>query len=98
MQQTFDAVEKPIAEAVEVLGRIAQRDLCVGMNGSYAGAFDSIKQSMNSVVGALNECLSQVSLGADQVSSASGEIANGSQSLAKAPLNKRARWLRFPPA
>jgi methyl-accepting chemotaxis protein len=83
MQQTFDAAAKPIAEAVEVLGKIAQRDLCVRMDGSYAGSFDSIKLSLNAVIDALNECLSQVSLGADQVSSASGEIANGSQSLAQ---------------
>lgn len=82
MQETFDAASKPIAEAVDVLGKIAKRDLCVSMRGSYAGSFNSMKQSMNEVVDALNECLSQVSLGADQVSSASGEIANGSQSLA----------------
>ncbi len=82
MQQTFDSAAKPITEAVEVLGKIAQRDLCASMRGAYSGSFNSMKQSMNEVVDALNECLSQVSLGADQVSSASGEIANGSQSLA----------------
>ncbi len=83
MQQTFDSASKPIAEAVAVLGKIAERDLRVRMEGDYSGSFDSIKQSLNAVVDGLNECLSQVALGADQVNSASGEIANGSQSLAQ---------------
>ncbi len=83
MQQTFDSASKPIAEAVDVLQKIAERDLRVRMEGDYSGSFDSIKLSLNAVVDGLNECLSQVALGADQVNSASGEIANGSQSLAQ---------------
>jgi methyl-accepting chemotaxis protein len=83
MQQTFDSASKPIAEAVKVLEKIADRDLRVRMVGDYAGSFNSIKLSLNAVVNGLNECLSQVALGADQVNSASGEIANGSQSLAQ---------------
>ncbi len=84
MQQTFDSAAKPIAEAVDILERIAERDLRVRMEGNYSGSFDSIKRSLNAVVDGLNDCLSQVAQGADQVNSASGEIANGSQSLAQA--------------
>ncbi len=50
MQQTFDSASKPIAEAVAVLGKIAERDLRVRMEGDYSGSFDSIKQSLNAVV------------------------------------------------
>ncbi len=83
MQQMFDSVAQPIAAAVAVLERIAQRDLCVTMQGDFSGSFASIQQSLNAVVDGLNDCLSQVALGADQVNAASGEIAKGSQCLAQ---------------
>ncbi len=83
MNATLDAVSTPIDEAVNVLGRIARRDLQLKMNGNYSGAFETMKQSLNSAIEGLNESLSQVAIGAEQVNAASGQIANGSQALAQ---------------
>lgn len=83
MNATLDAVQSPINEAVNVLGRVADRDLTAKMSGSYSGDFDRMKSSINVAIDGLNCALSQVAVGAEQVNSASGQIANGSQSLAQ---------------
>jgi methyl-accepting chemotaxis protein len=83
MNATLDAVSTPIEEAVNVLGQIARKDLRARMNGEYAGSFENMKLSLNSAIEGLNESLSQVAIGAEQVNAASGQIANGSQALAQ---------------
>ncbi len=83
VNDTMDAVSKPIDEALQVLGQIAQKDLNTRMQGNYAGSFDEMKHSLNGAIEVLNNALAQVSLGAEQVNAASGQIANGSQSLAQ---------------
>ena len=83
MNATLDAVSAPITEAVQVLEQIAQRDLCVQMQGDYVGSFECMKGSLNAAIDDLNESLSRVALGAEQVNAASGQIADGSQSLAQ---------------
>ena len=82
MNATLDAVQSPIEEAVRVLGNVADRDLTCKMVGSYKGAFDTMKTSLNAAIDGLNGALAQVAVGAEQVNSASGQIANGSQTLA----------------
>ncbi len=82
LNNTLAAVSSPIDEAVNVLTKVAARDLSVRMQGSYAGQFERIKVSLNDALGGIGETLAQVALGAEQVNVASYEIANGSQSLA----------------
>lgn len=83
MNATLDAIQSPIEEAVRVLGNVADRDLTCKMTGSYNGAFDTMKTSLNAAIDGLNGALAQVAVGAEQVNSASGQIANGSQTLAQ---------------
>ena len=82
LNNTIEAVNAPIDEAVNVLGKVAERDLSARLNGSYAGQFESMKLSLNNALNGLCETLGQVALGAEQVNVASCEIANGSQALA----------------
>ncbi len=82
LNTTLASVNAPIDEAVNVLAKVADRDLSIRMEGAYKGQFGSIKTSLNNALDCLSETLAQVSLGAEQVNVASCEIANGSQSLA----------------
>ena len=82
LNETLAAVNAPIDEAVDVLARVAERDLSVTVNGCYAGQFDSVKISVNNALECLSESLLQVTSGAMLVETASGQIADRSRSLA----------------
>lgn len=84
INDTLDAMVRPIDEASGVLARIAQRDLTARMEGEYQGDFARIKESLNTAIANLNDALSEVSAGAEQVATASHEINRGSRSLAAA--------------
>ncbi len=83
MNQTLDSVVKPINETAAALDRVAERDLIVRVEGKYSGDFAKIQQAFNRAVTNLDENLSQILLGTDQVSTASREISQGSQQLAQ---------------
>lgn len=80
---TLDAVVRPINEASEVLGRIAERDLRARMNGQYHGDFARMAAAINTTAGTLDEAMEQVRLASEQVASAGQQIASGSQALAQ---------------
>ncbi len=79
---TLDAVLDPIHEASQVLDRLAQRDLCARVKGSYQGDHAKIKEALNATAEALHQAMSQVAEAAIQVSSAAGQIASSSQAVA----------------
>jgi methyl-accepting chemotaxis protein len=83
MNTLMETVAAPLSEASEVLGRVAERDLTPRMDGVYQGEFDKIKQAINTAVGNLDEALSRVTAGAEEVAGASGQISAGSQALAE---------------
>lgn len=83
INQTLDAVVRPIDEASTVLAQIAQRDLTARVTGEYAGDFAKIKESINTAAATLDDALGQVSVAAEQTASAGQQIASGSQSLAQ---------------
>ena len=80
----LDAVIRPINEAVDVLEKVAAKNLTVNMVGSYAGEYAKIKESLNLAIDNLNITLQQVSNGSEQVNSASNQISSGGQNLAQA--------------
>ena len=78
------AVERPVSEAVDVLGSLARKDLTRRMVGQgYQGAYAEIQRSLNQAVDDLDGALTDVALAAREVAAASGQIAAGSQSLAE---------------
>jgi methyl-accepting chemotaxis protein len=83
VNDTLDAVIRPIEEAASVLERVASRDLTVSVKGHYAGDLMRIKDALNVAVANLSETLLNVSESTDQVASASGQISSGSQNLAE---------------
>ena len=79
----MDAVTAPINEAAAVLEKVSQRDLTVRIKGDYKGDFAKIKDSLNTAVQNLEEALTQVAMGSEEVASAAGQISSGSQTLAQ---------------
>jgi methyl-accepting chemotaxis protein len=83
VNNTLDAVIHPINEALEILERVAARDLMARVKGNYKGDFARIKEVLNKAIQNLDDALAQVSVGSEQVASASGQISGSSQSLSQ---------------
>ncbi|BDG08474.1 methyl-accepting chemotaxis protein [Anaeromyxobacter paludicola] len=79
---TLDALGAPVAEATQVLERLARRDLTARVEGSYLGDHGRLRDALNQTASALDAALSQVSKAVAQVSSASTQIASSSQAVA----------------
>jgi methyl-accepting chemotaxis protein len=83
INHTLDAVVAPISEAAAVLDKVADRDLTIRMQGEYKGEFAKMKNALNAAIRQLQEALTEVVAGAEQVDVASSEISSGSQALAQ---------------
>jgi methyl-accepting chemotaxis protein len=83
VNDTLDAILRPIQEAQAVLERVAGRDMTARVVGSYEGDHRKIKDALNLAVENLDQGLGQVAVSADQVASAAEQISSGSQSLAQ---------------
>jgi methyl-accepting chemotaxis protein len=83
INQTLEAVVGPIEETASVLDQVAKRNLSVRMQGQYQGDFAKLKEACNTAIANLNEGLTHVAVGAEQVAAASSEISSGSQALAQ---------------
>ncbi len=79
---TLDALLAPVAEASQVLARLAERDLCARMEGDYRGGLALMKKALNLTGGALHGALVQVASAAQQVSAQAERIADSSQQVA----------------
>ncbi len=78
----LDAVVEPIAEAKDVLKRVADRDLSARVTGTYQGEHAAIKESLNTALENIAQVFASLTSAIDQVNSAAGEIGDGSQELA----------------
>ncbi|HTN52862.1 MAG TPA: methyl-accepting chemotaxis protein [Anaeromyxobacter sp.] len=82
MNETLDAVVRPIDEASGALERLARRDLRARVSGSFRGDHARIAGAVNGTAEALHQALAQVADAVDQVSSAAAQIASSSQAVA----------------
>ncbi len=83
VNETLEAILKPIMEAAEVLERLAERDLTARVMGDYRGDHAKIKNSCNMTAEALHDAMQQVALAVDQVAAAGNQIASSSQAVAE---------------
>ena len=83
VNNTLDAVSKPVLEAMAVLEEVANKDLSARVKGDYKGDHAKIKGSLNLAVENLDKALQQVAIGAEQVTSASVQVSTGGQSLSQ---------------
>ena len=79
----LDAVRGPIDEAVQVMERMAQRDLRDQMKGNYAGEFGRLKRAINTALSDVSSSIGRVSSASEQLALGSSEIQRGSASLAQ---------------
>jgi methyl-accepting chemotaxis protein len=82
VNQTLDAVVRPITEAAGVLTRVADQDLRAQVEGDYAGDHAAIKTSINSMVTDLRKSMSAISQNAQGVGAASDELSSVSAQMA----------------
>jgi methyl-accepting chemotaxis protein len=79
----LEGIVQPVYEAMEVLGKVANRDLTQRVVGDYKGQLGEFKENINTAIKNLAGALTQAASAADQVGSASGQVASSSQSLAE---------------
>ena len=82
MNAVLETVSVPLAEATQVMGRLARRDLTARMTGDYTGAYAGMKEALNATAQALHDAVAQVARSVGQVSSAAEQIASSSQAVA----------------
>ncbi len=66
-----------------VLQTASDKNLTVRMKGTYQGAYDTMKQNINSLLESLDEAFSQVSSATEQVAAVSNEISSNAQSVSQ---------------
>lgn len=84
VNETLDAVINPVNEAMEVMDRLANKDMTARVKGHYKGDLDLFKTNINLAAANLEDSLIQVDMAVEQISSASSQITSGSQVLAEA--------------
>jgi methyl-accepting chemotaxis protein len=81
--RTLDGFVAPLGEAIDVLERVAARDLTARMTGDYLGDHARIKNALNTATEQLAVALGQVNAASHEVMGATQQISAGSQSLAE---------------
>ena len=82
VNETLDALTRPIEEATEVMVRLSERDLTARVEGAYRGDHARIAEALNATAGSLHDALDQVVQSADQIRAASSQIASSSEAVA----------------
>jgi methyl-accepting chemotaxis protein len=82
INRMLEEATAPANEAAAVLERLAAKDLCARMTGTYQGEHDRIRKAINATGEALRDAFAQVTRAVDQVSGAAAQIASSSQAVA----------------
>lgn len=90
INQTMDAVAKPIDDVRQIMAAVEQGDLTQRIDNDYQGAFDELKHSVNNTVERLAGTMRDVRGSAEAITGASGQVASTSQSLAQATAEQAA--------
>lgn len=82
-EDTIGSLRAYIGEIDDILGSIAKGDLTQETHQVYTGDFLSIKNSMDSILGALNHTMGRISASAVHVSDGSSQVSASAQTLAQ---------------
>jgi methyl-accepting chemotaxis protein len=82
VNDTLDAVIKPVQEGASTLVVMATGDLTVRMKGDYQGDLQIIKESINKVGASLQSALQKVSEAVSATASASSQISSSTEEMA----------------
>ncbi len=79
VNRLVEAIAAPLRATSAALQQLARRDLTARMDGEYVGEYAALRDALNNAVGTLAESLDQVDDAMQQVKSAAGQVASGSQ-------------------
>lgn len=82
-EDTIIRLRSYIGEIADVLGAIAAGDLTKDPQQDYSGDFQTIKKSLDSILGALNRTMGQIAASAGHVSDGSEQVSSSAQTLAQ---------------
>ena len=82
-ENTISNLRAYIGEIADVLGAIARGDLTQDVHQDYTGDFLTIKNSLDSILGALNQTMGQIAASAGHVADGSEQVSASAQSLAQ---------------
>ena len=82
-ERTIGNLRAYIGEIDEVLGAIAKGDLTQNTQQDYTGDFKAIKESLESILRALNQTMGQIAASAGHVSDGSEQVSASAQTLAQ---------------
>lgn len=83
MNNTMEAVDRPIQQVSEVLQKMADGDLTNNITTEYKGLYAKMIDSMNMTINSLNDVMKDINGTAGQVASGSRQVSNGSQALSQ---------------
>jgi methyl-accepting chemotaxis protein len=81
INDTLDAVVKPIRAASEVLGRIANKDLTARLEGDFRGDFARLQEDLNRMAADLRESVRTFGQSSQTLASSSEELTAVSQQM-----------------
>ena len=82
VNETLDAVVKPINEAASVLEKVAKQDLRAQVAGAYVGDHAAMKTSINTMVTGLRSNIQQITQSAQALGASSTQLGGISQQMA----------------
>jgi len=83
IEETMTEVHAYVGEIEEVLSQVSAGNLTRTISMDLIGEFDSIKNSVNSIVARLNETVTDITFVADGVSAGSAQLAQNSMDLSE---------------
>ena len=83
INSVLEAVCYPMKETMEVMDKLAHKDLTARITTKYPGDFEALMNNINLAAANIEDSLIQVDMAVEQISAAAGEISSGSQSLAE---------------
>ncbi len=81
INETLDAVTRPLGEFSGVIGAMAHGDLNTTSTSQYEGDFAALQSDINSTVSQLTDVISAIKNSGDSVAAVATDIASGNQSL-----------------
>ncbi len=81
MNNTLDAISKPVSEVKTVITGFASGDLTRRMNGQYHGDFAVLSDAVNLSVSNLVELVGKITLSSVNINGSASEISMGNQNL-----------------
>jgi Methyl-accepting chemotaxis protein len=83
MNDTMDAIERPLAEISDMLAHMADGDFTSEIDHSFSGEYGKIVDAMNHTANSISDVLRNINIAAEQVSTGSSQVSGSSQALSQ---------------